>query len=72
MAFPEGNKLFVGDFRANLDETNAGMVQFTRDGSGNGLSSTKHAFAERLQLQMSILHQSICIFKALKSSLFDC
>ena len=72
MAFPEGNKLFAGDLRANLDETNAGMVQFTRDGSGNGLSSTKHAFAESLQLQMSVLHQSICIFKALKSSLFDC
>ena len=27
MAFPEGNKLFAGDFRANLDETNADMVQ---------------------------------------------
>ena len=23
MAFPEGNNLFAGDFRANLDETNA-------------------------------------------------
>ena len=30
MAFPEGNKLFVGDLRANLDETNADMVQFTK------------------------------------------
>ena len=30
MAFPEGNKLFAGDFRANLDETNADMVQFTK------------------------------------------
>ena len=29
MAFPEGNKLFAGDFRANLDETNVDMVQFT-------------------------------------------
>ena len=26
MAFPEGNKLFVGDICANLDETNADMV----------------------------------------------
>ena len=26
MAFPEGNKLFVGDLRPNLDETNADMV----------------------------------------------
>ena len=30
MAFPEGNKLFAGNFRANLDETNADMVQFTK------------------------------------------
>ena len=30
IAFLEGNKLFAGDFRANLDETNADMVQFTK------------------------------------------
>ena len=30
IAFPKGNKLFVGDFCANLDETNADMVQFTK------------------------------------------
>ena len=30
MAFPEENMLFAGNFRANLDETNADMVQFTR------------------------------------------
>ena len=30
MAFPEGNKLFAGNFCANLDETNADMVQFTK------------------------------------------
>ena len=30
IAFPEGNNLFAGDFRASLDETNADMVQFTK------------------------------------------
>ena len=30
MAFPEGNKLFPGDLRINMDETNADMVQFTK------------------------------------------
>ena len=30
IAFPEGNKLFAGDFRANLDETDADMAQFTK------------------------------------------
>ena len=30
MTFPEENKLFAGDFRANLDGTNADMVQFTK------------------------------------------
>ena len=35
IAFTEGNKLFRGDFRANLDETNANMVQFTKRWSWN-------------------------------------
>ena len=35
-----------------------------RDGSGNGLSNIKDTFAESLRLQMSVLHQSMCIFKA--------
>ena len=30
IAFSERNKLFVGDFRANLDEKNTDMVQFTK------------------------------------------
>ena len=29
-SFPKGNKLFLGDFCANLDETNPNMVQFTK------------------------------------------
>ena len=43
-----------------------------RDGTGNGLSNIKDTFAESLQLQMSVLHQSMCIFKAGLSSLYDC
>ena len=30
MAFPEGNKLFAGDFCANLDEKNVDMVHFAK------------------------------------------
>ena len=30
MAFPEEKKLCAGDFRVNLDETNADMIQFTK------------------------------------------
>ena len=29
IALTEGNKLFAGDFRVNLDETNADMVRLT-------------------------------------------
>ena len=32
-----------------------------RDGTGNGLSNTRDTFAESLQLQISVLHQSMCI-----------
>ena len=30
MACSEGNQLFLGDFRVNIDETNADMAQFTK------------------------------------------
>ena len=37
-------------------------------GTGNGFSNIKATFAESLQLQMSVLHQSRCIFMADLSS----
>ena len=44
-----------------------------RDGTGNGLPNIKDTFAECLQLQISVLHQSMCIFEAgLSSSSYDC
>ena len=49
MAFPEENKLFAGDFRANLDETNAIWFNLQRDGTGNGLFNIKDTFTESLQ-----------------------
>ena len=39
-----------------------------RDGTGNRLSNIKGTFAESLQLQMSVLHKSMSIFKAGLSS----
>ena len=49
------------------------LIRFNlhRDGTGNRLFSTKDTFAESLQLQLSVLHQSMWIFKALKSSSYD-
>ena len=38
------------------------------DGTGNGLSNIKDTFAESFQLQMSVLHQSMYIFKVGLSS----
>ena len=70
MAFSEGNKLFTGDFCANLDETNVDIwFNLQRAGTENGLYNIKGTFArESLQLEMSVLHQSMCIFKADLSS----
>ena len=42
-----------------------------RDGTGHGLSNTKDTFAESFQLQISALHQSMCILKAGISSSYD-
>ena len=56
MAFAEGNKLFARDFRTNLDETNADMVQFTKRWNWKWIAyNIKDTFAVRLQLQMSVL-----------------
>ena len=42
-----------------------------RDGTGNGLSTMKNTFTKILQLQMSVLYQSICTFKAGLSSSYE-
>ena len=72
MAFTKWNKLFVSDFCANLDSETLIWFNLHRDRTGNGLPSTTDTFAESLQLQMSVLHQSMYIFKAFKSSSYNC
>ena len=47
------------------------LIWFNLQRIGNGLSNIKDTFAESLQLQISILHQSMCIFKAGLSSSYD-
>ena len=42
-----------------------------RDVTGNGFSNVKDTFAENFQLQMSVLQQSMRIFKAGPSSSYD-
>ena len=42
-----------------------------RHGTRNGLTNIKDTFAESLQLRMSVLHQSMCIFRPGLSSLYD-
>ena len=47
------------------------MAQFTKRWNWNGFFNIKDNFAENLQLQMSVLHQIMCTFKAGLSSLYD-
>ena len=46
-------------------------LNLQRDGTGNGLSNIKDTFSERLQLEISVLHKGMCIFKPGLSSLYD-
>ena len=57
MVSSEGNQLFAGDFRANLNEETLIWFNLQRDGTGNEFSNIKNTFTESLQLQMSVLHQ---------------
>ena len=73
MVFSEGNQFFAGDFHAVLDKKMLICFNLIRNSTGNGFSDTKDTFAEsfKLKLQMSVLHQSMCMFKVGLSSLRD-
>ena len=46
IAFPEGNKLFAGDFVLIWMKQTLIWFNLQRDGTGNGLSNIKDTFAE--------------------------
>ena len=64
IAFPEGNKLFAGDFVLFRNKKTLIWFNLRRDGTRNRLSNIKETFAESLQLQMSVLHQRMSIFQS--------
>ena len=64
IAFPEGNKQLAGDFVLIWMKQTLIWFNLQRDGTSNGLSNIKETFAESLQLQMSVLHQSMSIFQS--------
>ena len=61
IAFPEGNKLFAGDFVLIWMKQTLIWFNLQRDGTRNGLSNIKETFPESLQPQMSVLHQRMTI-----------
>ena len=48
--FPEGNKLFAGDFRANVMKQTLMWFNLQGDRTGNRLPNIKDTLAESLQL----------------------
>ena len=64
IAFPEGNKLFAGDFVLIWMKQTLIWFNLQRDGTRNGLPNIKETFSESLQLQMSVLHQRMSIFQS--------
>ena len=64
IAFPEGNKLFAGDFLLIWMKQTLIWSNLQRDGTRNGSSNIKETFTESLQLQMSVLHQHTSIFQS--------
>ena len=63
IAFPEGNKLFAGDFALIWMKQTLIWFNLQRDGTRNGLSNINETFSKSLQLQMSVLHQRMSIFQ---------
>ena len=51
MAFPEGNKLFAGDFRANLDETNYKEMELQMDCLTSVCTKLKYVYLQGWSLK---------------------
>ena len=64
IAFPEGNKLFAGDFVPIWMRQTLIWFNLQRDGTRNELSNIKETFAESFQLQMSVLHHHMSVFQS--------
>ena len=72
MAFPEGNKLLAGDFRANLDETNADMFQFTKTENWKWIVKHQGYFYRKFTAtNVSSAPKCVHLHKAGLSSLYD-
>ena len=74
MASPKGDQPLAGAFHAVMEKIEADVLQIaTRKwkwiGIGNEFSYIKDSFSERFQLQMPVLHQCTCTFKAFLWSL---
>ena len=54
---------FAGDFVLIWMKQRLIWFNLQRNGTRNGLSNIKEIFAENLELQMSVLHQSMSIFQ---------
>ena len=48
------------------------LIWMKQGGNENGLPNIRDTFAESWQLQISVLHQIMCIFKAGLSNSYDC
>ena len=72
MAFPKENKLFAGDFRANLDETNADMVQFTQRWNWKWIVQHQGYFYRKFAATNVSSTPKYVHLQALKSSSYDC
>ena len=64
IAFPEGSKLFAGDFVLIWMKQTLIWFNLQRDGTRNGLSNIKETSAESLRLQILVLHQRMSIFQS--------
>ena len=59
IAFPEGNRLFAGDFVLIWMKQTLIWFNLQRDGTRNRLSNIKETFEESLQLQMSVFNAGL-------------
>ena len=72
MALSEGEKLFLGDLRANMDYINADMAQFTRRWNWKLIVEHQEYVCRKFAATNVCSAPEVCVYSKVVSSSYDC
>ena len=72
MALPEGEKLFLGDLRADMDDINTDMAQFTKRWNWKLIVEHQGYVCRKFSATNVCSSPEVCVYSKVVSSSYDC